>query len=394
MIEVFKLNIEIVRQRFKIYGFFNIVTLFAVISAILFGLKFAQFKIGHYNELTVLLTAIILAMSFEGVIPKKLEKKIFNVKTYFNKLDFKSIENFYMYKNLGLLYILLTFVIIPLDLNYFGNFIFFLMSSSLIICLQLAIKSKLTNEKYTTVSSIIKALLLVTSYAYTHEAFVIPFDEILNIYTIILYLIISGFLIKSSFRLLYNESNTKNNLYFLNLSQKIFKVIPNRDLICVIRKNILIKSIFTIIIVNLFVKKSNSTYFYSFITCVLAYTCAYVNIYVEVLKQEGNRLLFFYSCKEFKLIRKEKIISIFYISLPIFIITIVPLLFTISFKTILLSYIISIIVFSVSATIIKISLEKDNDVVKIINHKQIISLFIISIILSIAIANLMKNLII
>ena len=390
MIEVFKLNIQIIRERFKIYGFFNIVSLFAVIFAILFGFKFLQFKIGYYNQITIFFIAIILATFFENIIPKNLEKNIFKVKTYFNKLDYKSIEKFYMYKNLGILYISLIFIIFPLNLNYFSNFTFFLMISSLIICFQLKIKNKFSNEKYTTISSIIKALLLVISYAYTHKAFVIPFDKILNIYTIIIYLVVSLFLIKNSFKLLYKKSNVKSSLYLLNISKQIFKIFPNRDLIFAIRTNLLIESIFAIFVVNIFVEKSNSISLDSIFTCIVSYTGAFMNIYVSILKEESNKLLYFYSCKEFKLVKKEKIINTLYISLPIFIATMISLLFIINFKIIVLSYIVSVIIFSFLAFIIKISLDTNNDVTGIINTKQIFLLFILSTILSIVIAHVFK----
>ncbi|MFQ9310372.1 MAG: hypothetical protein ACLR2K_10535 [Paraclostridium sordellii] len=394
MIEIFKLNIQIIRERFKIYGFFNIISLFAVIFGILFGFKFIQFKIGYYNEISMFFIAIILATSFESIIPKNIEKNIFKVKTYFNKLDYESIENFYMYKNLGILYILLIFIIFPLNLNYFGNFTFFLMIASLIVCFQMKIKNKFSNEKYTTISAIIKALLLVISYTYTHRAFVIPFDKILNVYTIIIYLVVSLFLIKNSFKLLYEESNMKNSLYLLNISKQIFKVFPNRDLIFAIRTNLLIESIFTIFVVNLFVEKSNSISLDSILTCILSYTGVCMNIYMSILKEESSKLLYFYSCKEFNIVKKEKIKSTLYISLPIFIATMIPLLFIIKFNIIVLSYIVSTIIFSFSAFIIKISLDTNNDVTRIINTKQIVLLFILSTILSIVIANILKSLII
>lgn len=391
MIEIFRLNIELIRQRFKIYGFFNIVSLLTVILSILFGLKFIQFKVGNYNNITIYLISFILITTFEDVIPKNPEKNIYNMKTFFSILDFKSIEKYYKYKNLVIIYTFLIFTIFPLDLNYFGNFTFFFMFSCLIIFLQIKIKNKFSSERYTTVSIIIKALLIIICYFYTHKVFNIPFNKILNDYTIIAYLFVSLYLIKNTFKSLYKESNIVGSIYFLSMSKKIFEFIPNRDFMFLIRKNLLIQPIFTIIIVNIIIEKSSTLYFDSLFTYTISYFCAFVSLYIELLKSESMKLLYFYSCKEFKVLKKEKILSILCISLCIFIFSAIPLMFVNSFNTITLSYVFAIAIFCFVAFIIKISLEIDNDILKIINSKQIILIYTIGMILSIICINLFMN---
>lgn len=391
MIEIFRLNIELIRQRFKIYGFFNIVSLLTVILSILFGLKFIQFKVGNYNNITIYLISFILITTFEDLIPKNPEKKIYNMKTFFSILDFKSIEKYYKYKNLVIIYTFLIFTIFPLDLNYFGNFTFFFMFSCLIIFLQIKIKNKFSSERYTTVSIIIKALLIIICYFYTHKVFNIPFNKILNDYTIIACLFVSLYLIKNTFKSLYKESNIVGSIYFLSMSKKIFEFIPNRDFMFLIRKNLLIQPIFTIIIVNIIIEKSSTLYFDSLFTYTISYFCAFVSLYIELLKSESMKLLYFYSCKEFKVLKKEKILSILCISLCIFIFSAIPLMFVNSFNTITLSYVFAIAIFCFVAFIIKISLEIDNDILKIINSKQIILIYTIGMILSIICINLFMN---
>ena len=55
MISLLKFNLEVLIVRFKIKGFFNITSLLIVIFGVLGGIKFIQFKLGNYEQVSVLL---------------------------------------------------------------------------------------------------------------------------------------------------------------------------------------------------------------------------------------------------------------------------------------------------------------------------------------------------
>lgn len=99
MVEVFKLNLDIVRKRFKIYGFFNIVSLLLVISIILGGVKIGQALLGHYDKLSLMMLTIVYVLFAQYIFPSRFKENVEKIKTYFNILSLEKIEKYYMYKN-------------------------------------------------------------------------------------------------------------------------------------------------------------------------------------------------------------------------------------------------------------------------------------------------------
>lgn len=75
MIETFLIELQLIRQRFGIYGFFNISSLSIVLLAIFLGIKLLLFLNSHYPELSLMVSLFLLIVGLCDIAPST--KKLF-----------------------------------------------------------------------------------------------------------------------------------------------------------------------------------------------------------------------------------------------------------------------------------------------------------------------------
>lgn len=378
MIKILKFNIELTRKRFSIYGLFNIFSLILVLFSLLFGIKLIQYKIYHYDTLSIVGLVFIYVLFSKYIIPNNCEKNILKVKTYFNLLDSNAIEKYYKSINLISFYIVIIFFLFPTHINDINSFSLYFLLINLLLFIQLFCKKILNSNKYLSVTSSINITLICFTFLYMKKFIVIPIDKLTNNYTMLIYLFISLYLIVKNFKMIdYNKTNI-TTVYFFSLSKKIFKLFKNKDLILIIRKNLLINPILLILLSNLYFRKLDTTDIDLFITCILSFTCSFIGLYIDLLKHDEDKMIIFYNPTNFKKFKFEKIINTIYISVFILILVVIPLTYLLSLKTVLLSYLLSIVIFLISSLLIKLNLQRTLSFKIIITNKEVLYLFIIA----------------
>ncbi len=394
MIEVFKLNIELIRKRFSIYGLFNIISLCFVLLGLLFGIKFLEHKFGYYKEITLFLINFIYVACGKHVIPSNFDRNVQRHRTYFTLLNVKDIENYYMYKNLITFYVAVTYVIFPTSIQDLGIFTFYLAVMNILIFIIILFKNKLNKNKYLSLVNCMNIGCLIFTILYMKNFITIPFEKILNQYSIIIFIVISIYLTFKNFKHINPNDIKGNSVYFMGLSKKMLFLFNDKDLLFIIRKNLLLDPILVILLTNVSVKNTFNSSSDLLLSCILSFTCSFIMIYMNLLKNDESKVIFFYGPKDFKKFRIEKIKNTICISLIIFLIVLLPLIILIPIKIILPSYIISISLFLISTIIIKINLEKTLNFKKTISNKEILIILLLAILGSITVSSIISNFII
>mgnify|MGYP007069856745 CR=1 FL=1 len=136
MKEIIKFHVALRREQFKIYGFWNITSLTFVILAIVFAVKYLQFRIGFYN-----LQALLITMFFYGVfgplVYKKYDEEIRKENIYFSALGKMHVENYYAYRNIFIYSVLIAFLLIRFDYNGIGFFLFWILINQVLLSMEL-----------------------------------------------------------------------------------------------------------------------------------------------------------------------------------------------------------------------------------------------------------------
>lgn len=139
MTKLFLLKLELFRKKFGIYGWWNILSLIAVLLIIFVSLKILFFKILPYENSMQLLT-LLLVLSNIFVVTKEreeLSKLAVKFQSFFYNFSRVEVLKYYTFRKYIILCILSVLLLFPLDLvfksqNYFLFYMVLLQIFSLV----------------------------------------------------------------------------------------------------------------------------------------------------------------------------------------------------------------------------------------------------------------------
>lgn len=139
MTKLFLLKLELFRKKFGIYGWWNILSLIAVLLIIFVSLKILFFKILPYESSMQLLT-LLLVLSNIFVVTKEreeLSKLAVKFQSFFHNFSRVEVLKYYTFRKYIILCILSVLLLFPLDLvfksqNYFLFYMVLLQIFSLV----------------------------------------------------------------------------------------------------------------------------------------------------------------------------------------------------------------------------------------------------------------------
>lgn len=139
MTKLFLLKLELFRKKFGIYGWWNILSLIAVLLIIFVSLKILFFKILPYESSMQLLT-LLLVLSNIFVVTKEreeLSKLAVKFQSFFYNFSRVEVLKYYTFRKYIILCILSVLLLFPLDLvfksqNYFLFYMVLLQIFSLV----------------------------------------------------------------------------------------------------------------------------------------------------------------------------------------------------------------------------------------------------------------------
>lgn len=383
LVDVFRLNLDIIRKRFKIYGFFNIVSLLLVLSLIFGGVKFGQSVLGYYEKVNLIILNMVYILFSKYIFPTNFKNNVERVKTYFNLISLDDIKKYYTYKNLIIFYAISIFLMFPTQISDGGEFIVYFLVLNILLFIQIKFKKKLDSNKYISIMTMIYVCLSGILILYMRGFIEFSFSKVMNPYILSCFFVLSLYLMKQNFKYIGNDEKVKQVMYFIKLSNKILKVWPNRDLVLAIRKNLFMDPIVLILISNIFLKGVTNTTEDMYYSCILSIVCSFIAIYIELINNEKASVSVFYNSVNYKDLKIHKLKSTIYMQLITLVLVTIPLMFFIPMDILFKSYMVSIIVVVLTIYLVKISLERNMDFKNILSDKDVIKLYIISTILSI-----------
>jgi len=131
-----------------------------------------------------------------------------------------------------------------------------------------------------------------------------------------------------------------------------------------------------------------------FFTLIISYMCSYITLYRELIKNEEFKMIYFYPDRSFRRLKSSKIKSIIFISLFLFVLTLIPMLAIINVKTIVVGYLVSVFIFSTSTFFFRIKSDTRFNYKRLIQDKELLLLTMIQAIIALIISNLYVGIII
>lgn len=385
MFKLLKLNIDLVRAKFKIYGFFNIFSLILTISIVLTGVKLLQYKMNIYNEISLIILAFITMFLTSHIYPNNYKEKAYKVKLYFNSIKYKTIERYFLYKNLIIFYLVCIYLLFPTRLFEFRYYLLYMFIISFIVFLQISIKIKGSNSHYTILSNIMNVLVYITLILQLRKIINIPFYNVTKQYMMPVYILLIFYLFFKNIKLIYRSCIHIDKLFFVNLTKKIPYIRKNKDLLLIIREGFFMDPIVAILSGSLVFKSITNTKLDMILLYAVSSLVAYIYLYIEILIYENSKFVCMYNKVSVKRIKKEKMFSVMFFSIIITIITSIPLLIFMPISVIFIGYILSIVIFMIITLLIPLSIEKNMDMVTLIKPKEIKIITYITLLMSFAI---------
>jgi len=394
LISLLKFNLEVLIVRFKIKGFFNITSLLIVILGVLGGIKFIQFKLGNYEQVSVLLGIFSYVFFCKYIFTTDFDKKCKQLKTYFNIFGDQEIKKFYLYKNLSIFWVIIVFILFPTNLKDINLFVTYVTIMNILICAQILEKNKLSVEKYALINLITRILLLGLLILYLKNYRYINIESYLNNYTLLVFLLLNVFLYIEAYKLMKFSSQLRSSIMFLKLSQQMPLKFQSPDFLFIIRKNLILEPFMIIICGNIVINSKIEDVAGRFFTLIISYMCSYITLYRELIKNEEFKMIYFYPDRSFRRLKSSKIKSIVFISLFLFVLTLIPMLAIINVKTIVVGYLVSVFIFSTSTFFFRIKSDTRFNYKRLIQDKELLLLTMIQAIIALIISNLYAGIII
>lgn len=137
---VFKINFEIFRKRFKIKNNFNLIEFFALILFIISLIHIGFILFGKYEDMYLLKSLLFFTIIIEFIFPNyNLNSKV-KLKSFFGKLKTDEIEKYYSSKSLIISLIVGFFVYIPYRLDLINLSLFYMTIVSLLFLIVIGLR--------------------------------------------------------------------------------------------------------------------------------------------------------------------------------------------------------------------------------------------------------------
>ncbi len=386
MSKILKFELDLVRVRFKIKGIFNIASLLFVLGGLLAGIKLFQNFLGHYEQLSVLLGLFIYVFFCQYIFVSDFDMKLKRMKIYFSSFNENDVKKYYLYKNLIIFLLITIYVLCPTRIEDIPLFLFYIFVINILLLVLVIAKNKLSFHNYCSFNLLVRIVVCGILIMYLKNYQLFHMELAFNWYNIIIGLVLNIFIIAEEFKMIQLPEQKKSMVIAFSWSRNIPFICENNDFLLAVRTNLLIEPLFVIICGNIAIDKISEDSLTKLFTLIISYVCAYLILYRALVKNEENKVIFFFQKNSARQIKVEKLKHTIYMSIPLFIISMPLLLFWVSLEGIICGYIISILIFTISVFSVKMEAEKVFNYRRLITDNNIVFLMIMQTILSFTIS--------
>ena len=137
---VFKINFEIFRKRFKIKNIFKLIEFFVLILFMISLIHIGLILFGKYEDMYLLKSLFFFTIIIEFIFPNYDLNSKLKIKSFFGKLKTEEIEKYYSSKNLIISSIIAFFVYIPYRLDLINVSLFYMTIVSLLFFIVIGLR--------------------------------------------------------------------------------------------------------------------------------------------------------------------------------------------------------------------------------------------------------------
>ncbi len=137
---VFKINFEIFKKRFKIKNTFKLIEFFVLILFMIFLIHIGFILFGKYEDMYLLKSLFFFTIIIEFIFPNYNLNSKLKLKSFFGKLKTEEIEKYYSSKSLIISLIITFFVYIPYRLDLINVSLFYMTIVSLLFFIVIGLR--------------------------------------------------------------------------------------------------------------------------------------------------------------------------------------------------------------------------------------------------------------
>ncbi len=369
MIEIIKFRLSLLRERFSIYGWRNIIAFTVLVLGILIGGKALVSCIGQYSSTALLLTAFFCCACGEAIFPQKVAQKRYLVQLFFDKVNANTYERYLRYRNFVYVQFAYIFLLFPVDLVDMGFFSVMFVLFQGYLLLTTLIRHFANPSVYHSYKwgapFLICFLLFMNSRTPFITAEMLRFDT----KAILLLFSIGAVIIVFCVQKLDKAGSVQQNCKVYTKARLNF-FGGNKDVLYVCRSNAMIEPIVMVFLAGVMSFALKETLEDMLLTNMISFSYVFSDIYIKLLKYENKRHTLLYPQDKVKYIRVEKIKNTVFIVLPIILVLCVPLSFVTSLESALVSGLISTVLFIINAFAFKINIEKQKGYHAVVTDRE------------------------
>ncbi|MGX7108886.1 hypothetical protein [Facklamia miroungae] len=354
MIKALMVDLKLFRDRFKIYGFFNVFSLILILLLIVVGGKWILFTKANYLSLAMFFSLFLMMTGLTNINPNKNSSSKISMSCFFPKLGLDNINNYYKFRKFIFAYVTIIYLLFPFSTTIFDlkTFIFLLILLSVFILVSIVSSIYLSERLINNINLIIQ--LAMALYIALRSRGMAPFEiENVILRSDFNFLIILYFLIFILNIYLLSKKARKIKVYTSVLG---IRNIYNPLFLFVLRTKIK----FDIIIMIFFsiVSGFADNNYDEPIVFIVTFLGALYMIYYAYLYANAKRITLFYNASNLKQLRIDTISHLAKFSTIFCIIAATLGLLSDSLLNYIFYYLVTIISFIISNNIVRINIEK------------------------------------
>lgn len=303
---VFKINFEVFRKRFKIKNIFNLIEFFVSILFMISLIHIGFILFGKYEDMYLLKSLFFFTIIIEFVFPNYNLNNKLKLKSFFGKLKTEEIERYYSSKSLIRSLIIGFFVFIPYRLDLINVSLFYMTIVSLLFLVVIGLRKIFNKVDFQSFLLLIRFSIMFLLLVFVKKGTGEIIKNFANKISFFIYFLVFFAFVHISIKILNSiKSNyiKKHNFSkFLTNSEKYF----GYNFLYVIRNGNFLRNIslfYTISILTIYRETIKNA--------IIAFTISVVlngisNLFA-IFKIEHNRFNFIYDKNSLKNINKLKI---------------------------------------------------------------------------------------
>ncbi len=377
LIKVLKFRLSFLKERLSIVGVKNNFFFLLLVAVIFIGGKAAVCCAGDYNMNVIYFTMLCMLLCTEFIFPKNVDKHLHTVSVFFTKVDVSAYRYYLCYRGFWYFQILYSYLFFPLSGSHIHAFAIAWLLFQTYVLVSVLVQRYASTQTFSTFKWTSPFLLGFLFFVNSRYNF-LKVDMLANDLKMCLLFLITGLLeMMFAVKTLKVDSDVQSvRVLKHGLLQNAF--LNNKDVLYVLRTDALIDPIVVVLFSGILSYVLNEKFDDMIFTNMISFSYVFTEIYIKLLKYENKKHTLFYTGKNSRKLKKEKIQNTLCIVVPLSAIVAIPLSFVTSPTSVVVAFGISLLLFLINSVFFKITLEKGRGYHTVISSREELQFIVIS----------------